>query len=225
MQLRLEQAAAEALWDTKAPAPFSLFAYGDVEKGHNTVAIEIPRALSFLAHSNFTAAVPGINDTNAAEQAKFGPGDYRPWIPLTYWSFRWMIGFGLVSVAVGILGLWFTRKGRTPDGNLGKWCWRVGLWTLLFPVIGSAWGWIFTETGRQPWIVYGLMKTQNGVSPTVSVTRVLTSLILFTLLYAVLAVVEVKLTVKYAKAGAHDTPPSLAGEAEPDDDKPLAFAY
>ena len=125
----------------------------------------ITRLLSFLAHGNFHDPVPGINQTNAAEQARFGPGDYRPWIPMAYWSFRWMIGFGMLSVLVALFGLWFTRRGRTPSGRWGTWFWRFGLWTVVFPVIGSAWGWIFTETGRQPWIVYGLMRTSDAVSP------------------------------------------------------------
>jgi cytochrome d ubiquinol oxidase subunit I len=224
-QQPMKMASAEALWETQGPAPFSLFAIGDVEKGRNSVEIEIPRLLSFLAHGNFHDPVPGINETNAAQQAKYGPGDYRPWIPMAYWSFRWMIGFGMFSVLVALFGLWFTRRGRTPEGAWGRWFWRFGLWTLLFPVIGSAWGWIFTETGRQPWIVYGLMRTRTGVSAAVPAGRVLTSLILFTALYAVLAVVEVALSVKYVKAGAYDTPPSSAPEAGDGDDRPLAFAY
>ncbi|MFD5575502.1 cytochrome ubiquinol oxidase subunit I, partial [Streptomyces cadmiisoli] len=109
-QQPMKMAAAEALWDGEAPAPFSVFAYGDVEKGHNKVAIEIPGLLSFLANDDFTSFVPGINDVNKAEQEKFGPGDYRPNIPVAYWGFRWMIGFGMASLGVGVLGLWLTRK-------------------------------------------------------------------------------------------------------------------
>ena len=109
-QQPMKMAAAEALWDGEAPAPFSVFAYGDVDKGHNKVAIEIPGLLSFLANDDFTSYVPGINDVNKAEQEKFGPGDYRPNIPVAYWGFRWMIGFGMASFAIGLLGLWLTRK-------------------------------------------------------------------------------------------------------------------
>lgn len=109
-QQPMKMAAAEALWDGEAPAPFSVFAYGDVEKGHNTVAIEIPGLLSFLAKDDFTSYVPGITDINKLEQAKYGPGDYRPNIPVAYWGFRWMIGFGMTSFAVGLAGLWLTRR-------------------------------------------------------------------------------------------------------------------
>lgn len=99
-QQPMKMSAAEALWDSQQPAPFSLFAYGDVAKGHNTVAIEIPGILSFLAKNDFNAKIPGINDINKSEQEKFGPGDYRPNIPTAYWAYRWMIGFGGVSMAL-----------------------------------------------------------------------------------------------------------------------------
>ncbi len=185
-QQPMKMAAAEALWDGEAPAPFSLFAYGDVDEGHNKVAIEIPGLLSFLANDDFESYVPGINDTNEAEQKKYGPGDYRPNIPVTYWSFRWMIGFGMASFSLGLLGLWLTRKKfllprahrvgeeevphlvlfRQPlSPKLTRIYWRVALWTLAFPLIASSWGWIFTEMGRQPWVVYGVLRTRDAVSP------------------------------------------------------------
>jgi cytochrome bd ubiquinol oxidase subunit I len=252
-QQPMKMAAAEALWDGESPAPFSVFAYGDVDKGHNTVAIEIPGLLSFLADSDFSSYVPGINDVNKAEQAKFGPGDYRPNIPTAYWGFRWMIGFGMTSFAVGAAGLWLTRKRfwiaerlRTGEDEpphlvltrntalgpvLSRWYWRIALLTIAFPLIGNSWGWIFTETGRQPWAVYGLLKTKDAVSPSVSTAEVITSLTVFTLLYAILAVVEVRLLVKYAKAGPPEltdddlNPPTRIGGHETDADRPMAFSY
>ncbi|MFI8824173.1 cytochrome ubiquinol oxidase subunit I [Streptomyces sp. NPDC053431] len=251
-QQPMKMAAAEALWDGEAPAPFSVFAYGDVEKGHNTVAIEIPGLLSFLANDDFDSYVPGINDVNKAEQEKYGPGDYRPNIPVAYWGFRWMIGFGMASLGIGVLGLWLTRKKfmlapglRTGDDEvphlvlfrkkalsprLGKWYWIVALWTMAFPLIANSWGWIFTEMGRQPWVVYGVLRTRDAVSPGVSQGEVLTSMIAFTLLYAVLAVVEVKLLVKYVKAGPPElteddlNPPTKIG-GDRDADRPMAFSY
>ncbi|CAM5348805.1 hypothetical protein SHIRM173S_00659 [Streptomyces hirsutus] len=104
-QQPMKMAAAEALWDGESPAPFSVFAYGDVDKGHNEVALEIPGLLSFLAHGDFDSYVPGINDTNEALQEKFGPGDYKPIVPVAYWGFRWMIGFGMASFSLALLGL------------------------------------------------------------------------------------------------------------------------
>lgn len=226
-QQPMKMAAAEALWDGEAPAPFSVFAYGDVDKGHNKVAIEIPGLLSFLANDDFTSFVPGINDVNKAEQEKYGPGDYRPNIPVAYWGFRWMIGFGMASLGIGVLGLWLTRKRfmlpaelRTGEDEVphlvlfkkplspkfANLYWIVALWTMGFPLIANSWGWIFTEMGRQPWVVYGVLRTRDAVSPNVSQGEVLTSMIGFTLLYAVLAVIEVKLLVKYVKAGPRNSP-------------------
>ncbi|KPI07739.1 cytochrome bd ubiquinol oxidase subunit I [Actinobacteria bacterium OK074] len=252
-QQPMKMAAAEALWDGQSPAPFSVFAYGDVEKGHNTVAIEIPGLLSFLADDNFSSYVPGINDVNKAEQQKFGPGDYRPNIPVAFWGFRWMIGFGMTSFAIGLAGLWLTRKKfllpqhlRVGDDEvphlvlfrkqalgptLTKWYWRVAVLTMGFPLIANSWGWIFTETGRQPWVVYGVLRTRDAVSPGVSQAEVLTSMIVFTALYAVLAVIEVKLLVKYVKAGPPElteadlNPPTKIGGDLRDADKPMAFSY
>jgi cytochrome d ubiquinol oxidase subunit I len=252
-QQPMKMAAAEALWDGQKPAPFSVFAYGNVEKGHNSVAIEIPGLLSFLADDSFSSYVPGINDVNKAEQQKFGPGDYRPNIPVTFWGFRWMIGFGMASFAIGLAGLWLTRKkfmlpqhlrvgedevphlvlfkNKALDPQWTKWYWRIAVWTLAFPLIANSWGWIFTEMGRQPWVVYGVLQTRHAVSPGVSQGEVITSMTVFTLLYAILAVVEVKLLAKYVKAGPPElteadlNPPTKIGGDARDADKPMAFSY
>jgi cytochrome d ubiquinol oxidase subunit I len=165
-----------------------------------------------------------------------------------------MIGFGMTSFLAGLVGLWTTRRKlflapehRTGDDEvpklmltrnrelgpfLTKWSWRIGILTMGFPLIANSFGWIFTEMGRQPWAVFGLMKTADAVSPNVSVTTQVIALSTFTLLYAILAVIEVKLLVKYAKAGpdtAEIPPakdPTLGGPSSDEDaDKPLAFAY
>ncbi|MCZ2525105.1 cytochrome ubiquinol oxidase subunit I [Streptomyces sp. NPDC059506] len=265
-QQPMKMAAAEALWETESPAPFSVFAYGDVDKGHNTVAIEIPGLLSYLANGDLDSEVPGINDTEAQLKEQFGDtaADYKPIIPVTYWGFRWMIGFGMASFAVAVAGLWLTRKRfwvapekrtgseevprlmLTRNTELGEflttWAWRAAVLTLGFPLIANSWGWIFTEMGRQPWSVYGLFTTADSVSPGVTQAEVLTSLIVFTLLYGILAVVEVRLLVKYAQTvPVHEEPPAVdptlrgpgtggtgagGGDgADTDADKPLVFAY
>jgi len=253
-QQPMKMAAAEALWDTEQPAPFSVFAVGNVGNtttGHNSVEIQIPGLLSFLAHGNFHDAVPGINNTNAAEKAKFGAkaANYDPVIPVTYWGFRWMIGLGMTSFAVGAAGLWLTRRKfwLAPEYRRGEdempvlmltrrrelgpflttWAWRIAALTMVFPLLANSWGWIFTEMGRQPWVVYGLMTTADAVSPNVSVTDQVVSLTTLTLLYAALAVVEVRLLVKYVRAGVPDErPPGDEPPTDPSDtDRPLAFAY
>ena len=254
-QQPMKMAAAEALWDTQQPAPFSLFAYGNVGQGRNTVELQVPGLLSFLAKSDLSATVPGINNVAAKEKAAYGAkaADYRPNIPTTYWAFRWMIGFGMTSFLLGAVGLWLTRKKfwlapehrrggdeiprlmLTANKELGPfltcWAWRLAILTMGFPLIANSWGWIFTEMGRQPWAVYGLMTTADAVSPTVSIGEQVTSLTVFTLLYALLAVVEIRLLVTYAKAGPTDEQPpakdpTLRGPSGGEDsDTPLTFAY
>jgi cytochrome d ubiquinol oxidase subunit I len=144
-------------------------------------------------------------------------------VPLAYWTFRLMIGVGMASGAIALWLLWATRKGRAP----AKWLiWVVAPLPLL-PLVANCFGWIFTETGRQPWLVFGLLPTASGVSPGTTAGEVITSLVGFTVLYGVLAVVEVKLMLRTIRGGLAGTDAPAPG-SEPDDSesaKPLSFAY
>ncbi|GAB3675384.1 cytochrome ubiquinol oxidase subunit I [Actinocorallia lasiicapitis] len=210
----MKMAAAEALYETEQPASFSLFTIGSLSGDKPLWSLELPDLLSFLATGKFDGKVQGINDLQAEYQAKYGPGDYRPYIPITYWGFRIMVGAGLLIALVSVVGLWLTRKGRLPSR---RWVWRLATWSIVLPFIGVSFGWIFTEMGRQPWLVFGVLKTADGVSPTVTSGTVLTSFAVFTALYAVLAVVEFGLMFRYAK----QDPPQEA----PSDETKLDFAY
>ncbi len=141
---------------------------------------------------------------------------------MTYWTFRWMIGVGALAALFALMILLATRRGRAPTGRL--WVWAA-LSLPLLPVVANSFGWMFTEMGRQPWVVFGLMTTAQGVSPGVSAGEVWVSLIAFTLIYLVLAIVEIGLTIKYAKEGAEpyvEPPnPSLREQS----DEPMTFAY
>ncbi|SDS77488.1 cytochrome ubiquinol oxidase subunit I [Microlunatus soli] len=221
----MKMAAAEALYNTEQPASFSIVTIGTLDGKHEVWALKVPHLLSFLAENNFSAEVLGINDLQRDYQAKYGPGDYAPVIPLTYWSFRAMMGLGIVSFGAAVLILWFTRKGRDPatTGLFGL-VWRLGPPLLPFlPVLANSFGWIFTETGRQPWLVFGLLQTRAGVSPGVSVAEVIVSLTIFTILYAVLAVIELRLFTRTISSGLP------AVESAPDDDEvedqPLSYAF
>jgi cytochrome d ubiquinol oxidase subunit I len=212
-QQPMKMAAAEALYHTSKPASFSLFTIGSLN-GHSEVfSIKVPRALSFLATGSFSGEVKGIDDLNAQYQQQYGPGDYRPMIAVTYWSFRLMIGLGMLAAAIGLLGLWLMRRGRSPTRRF----YTVALWSLPLPFLACSLGWIFTEMGRQPWLVFGRLKTEAGVSPAVTAGEVLASLVVFTLLYGVLAVVDASLMVRYAKSG----PPAETAADEPEP----VFAY
>ncbi len=212
----MKMAAAEALYETKTSAGLSLFALGGLEKSPDKLAanIEIPGLLSFMATDDFNGRVEGINDIQADYEQRYGPGDYVPILGLTYWSFRIMIGLGFFVVGLAAAGLWLMRKGHDP----GKWFTRLAVLGLFAPLIANSAGWIFTEAGRQPWVVQGLLKTADGVSP-IAGSTVLFSLIVLTLLYAALAVVEVWLFARVARGG-----PDAAPQPDADDHLP-ALAY
>jgi cytochrome d ubiquinol oxidase subunit I len=219
----MKMAAAEALYHTAQPAPFSLFTIGSLNGSHPVFQITLPRLLSFLATGNWSATVQGIDNLQQQYQAQYGPGSYIPDVPVIYWSFRLMVGMGLLALLIAVVALWVTRRGRTPaHGKRGWWRKTViagGILLPLLPLLGNSFGWIMTEMGRQPWVVYGQMKTAAGVSP-VSGGEVLASLIVLTLLYGVLAVIEVGLLLKYIKAGLTDEPLPTYGKGGPGDAGP-----
>ena len=197
----MKMAAAEALYETTKNASFSLFTLGTPDGHSELFSIRIPYLLSFLSTHTWEGQVEGLNDLQSQYAAAYGPGDYMPIIWLTYWSFRWMIGLGALAMLIAVVGLWLTRKGNL---NLKKWQWNTAIWMVPLPLLAISIGWMFTEMGRQPWLVFGLMKTADGVSPGVAATDVLLSLIIFTALYGALAVVEFKLLMKAVQAGSND---------------------
>ena len=226
----MKMAAAEALYNTaEKDAPFSIFTVGTRDGREERFAVTVPNLLSFLATGDFHGKVEGINDLEKQLQSKFSQDElthatsYTPNIMWSYWSFRWMMGWGAITMLICAWVLWATRKGRDA---VSKWTPLAALIGALSPVIAMSVGWVFTEIGRQPWIVYGVMTTKNGVSPSVSATEVLISMIVYTLLYGALAVVEVKLFLDYTRKGAE--PVANDGDdlpgSESASDK-LAFAY
>ena len=206
----MKMAAAEATYNTVcgADASFSLFTLGTPDGSSELFSIRVPYLLSFLSTHTFDGCVEGINDLQAQYQALYGPGDYAPIIWVTYWAFRWMIGLGLLHVLIAVVGLWVTRKGRMPKQ---AWVWKVAVWSFPLSLAAMIVGWIFTEMGRQPWIVFSLLPTESAVSPNVTGLDVLISLVAFTLVYGALAVVEVRLIIRAIKSG----PPEL-GEPDPE---------
>jgi cytochrome bd ubiquinol oxidase subunit I len=225
-QQPMKVAAAEALYTTQEEAPFSILSVGDLSGDTATTIIEIPGLLSYLATGTWSgpeSTVQGINNLQAEFEQTFGPGNYIPYVPITYWGFRLMIGLGMVAALYALWALFAMRGGRTPKGKF--FAFSSGVITL-FPLFGISAGWIFTEMGRQPWIVYGQQKTEDAVSPLLTTTEVWISMIGFTLVYAILAIIEVALLLKYIKIGAPEAPvEDPYAEAQKDDDKQLYFAY
>ena len=221
-QQPMKMAAAEALYETTDSAPFSLLTIGTLDGSRPVFQIDIPSVLSFLATGDVNGTVKGVNDIQTEYEETYGPGDYTPNIPLAYWSFRLMIGFGAIGVLFALLALYQMRKGATPRG---KWFLPAMIFLPFTPLLANSFGWIFTETGRQPWAVFGLIRTADGVSAVVSAGAVLFTMIVFTLLYGVLAFIEVGLTLKVIKNGPQTEldyeDPKLGGSS----DKPLVMAY
>ncbi len=193
----MKMATAEALWNTEKPASMSLFTIGDMTNRRDVFAIRIPALLSILACNHTNCAVEGINDLQARYEKQYGPGNYVPFVVLIYWAFRGMVGAGALMVALAAFALYRTLRNRT---GTPVWLLRALPFAIVLPYLGNSTGWIMTEMGRQPWIVFGVLKTQDAVSPNVAGGFVLASLLGFTLLYGALMVVDVYLLAKYAKA-------------------------
>lgn len=195
-KLPMKIAAAEAHWETAAPASFNVISIIDEKNKDNTFSISIPKVLSFLATGSFNGEVQGINNLQAQYEKQYGPGNYIPTVTLAFYTFRAMVGSGMLMVLIALIALFYLVKKKIQDK---KWLLKMLLFSICLPYIANATGWILTETTRAPWIVYGLLKIENGISPTVSAAYVLTSLIVFAVLYTVLAIIDVSLLVKYAK--------------------------
>ncbi len=194
----MKMAAAEALWNTEQPASMTLFALPSESAQKNYLEIRVPRLLSFLAHGDFNSAVEGIQNIQQEYVQKYGEDNYVPPVFWTYWFFRIMVGVGfLMLIIVLYLLVKSLKNSYTFSPSLLKWL----IWSLFLPLIGNSTGWIFTEIGRQPWAVFGLLKTKDSVSLATSGLEVFISLSVFTLLYAILIVVDVYLMKKYAVAG------------------------
>jgi len=230
-QQPMKMAAAEALYETTKDAPFSILSIGDLSGTEATRIIEVPGLLSWLSTGSFGSQVQGINNlqaeyaANPQYQALPGGDNYIPYVPVSYWGFRLMIGLGMIAALWALWALWRYRRGRNPQA--GRAFRITSTFIVLGPLLAMSAGWIFTEMGRQPWIVFGQQKTAVAVSSSVSAGEVLATLIGFTLVYAALAVVEVVLLLRYIRHGAPEdvvTEP-FDGDASKDADKQLYFAY
>jgi cytochrome d ubiquinol oxidase subunit I len=225
----MKMAAAEALYETSQPASFSVLSVGNLSGSEATDIIAIPGLLSFLATGDWDGEVQGINNLQEQYQQEFGDlvpdGDYVPNVPVAYWTFRIMMGFGFLAMLIGAWILWAIRGPQARGVGTSRWTAAVALSLPLLPLLASSFGWIFTEMARQPWIVFSLMPTSLAVSPTVSAGEVLATMVGFTLVYGALAVVEVGLLMHYVKAGLPDVSREQSDTPQDAGDRPLTFAY
>jgi len=202
-------AATEALWETEQPASFSLFQIGGFTEDDPEPAfdIEIPYLLSILATGSLNGEVQGINPLQAQAEDEFGVDIYIPPVRTTYWSMRIMAYAGsLVFLILAVGALFYRRRSLATK----PWFLWVGVATIPLPYISALAGWVLTEVGRQPWIVYGLLKTAEANSPSVSTRMIVLSLGVFALLYGALAIVDVILMRRYARLD----PPEVGGDGD-----------
>lgn len=183
-------AAMEAIWNTQKGAPTYLFAWPDVQNEKNSIELlPIPKLASFLAYHDWNAEVKGLKD--------FAP-DLRPPVKTTFFSFRIMVGLGTLFILVAILALWYSKNGTIADKS---WFLKLLLYMIPLPYIAGELGWIVAEVGRQPWIVYGLMKTSDAVSVNLTPGHVILSLVGFVAFYGLLGIIDIALLVKFSKKG------------------------
>lgn len=254
-QQPMKMAAAEAACRTGTA--FSLLAIGDLGSRNCqdvTSVIEIPGLLGFLANGNVNTPVKGVADLLPEYQQKYGttlpdrplygdragqPIQYVPVMEVTYWGFRLMIGFGALAAFAAVVALWLTRRGTVPAS---RWLMRLALLGILAPFAANSAGWVFTEMGRQPFVVAPnpnpggvdgvFMFTAAAVSPGVTAGELLFSLVALGSVYGILLVIEVVLLARFVRAGVPAAMPQ-PHRPEDDDDDPddgrnpdvLAFAY
>ncbi|MGM0931522.1 MAG: cytochrome ubiquinol oxidase subunit I [Actinomycetota bacterium] len=245
-QQPMKMAAAEAAChDGTGFSILSVGNLGSKDCDDMVAVVELPGLLSFMANGDFDTDIRGINTLLPEYQERFGTHlpdnpiygeragteiDYVPVMEVTYWGFRMMITFGMLAAAAAVAALWVVRKGTVPES---KWLMRLAVFGILAPFGANSAGWIFTEMGRQPFVVAPnpdpdgidnvFMFTAAAVSPGVSLGELIFSLSAFTLVYGALLVVEVKLLATYCRGGVPSAMPELlhgssAVGAEKDDD-------
>jgi len=193
----LKIAAMEGHWETEAPASFSVIAIVNQEKQANTFEIKVPKFLSLMLFNDLSTGFKGLKELQEEEIAKYGPGNYIPPVLISYGSAGTMIGIGLVMVLIAILAVWWSWKEKLQER---RWFLRMLILTGLLPTIAITAGWLIAETGRWPWIVHGLQKIEDAVSPAITPGIIIFSMSSFLVLYSVLGVIGVSLMLKYGKS-------------------------
>jgi cytochrome bd ubiquinol oxidase subunit I len=206
-------AAAEAQWTTCQPCSFSLIQIGGGNNDHTpTQILEIPHLLSLLATNHLDGKVIGLGPLQSQYVAKYGPGYYVPNVFIQYWSMRAMAYLALIVTLVGLWGLWLLRRHKLATSRRFLW---AAQWMVILPFVMNTAGWLLTESGRQPWIVQGIMLTKNGLSPSVSTPELWISVLGFFVLYATLGTIDLILMLRYSRKELPPAPTQAAGEPVP----------
>lgn len=202
--LPMKMAAAEALWETKDPAPLSVVAVIDEKNKRNSFEIAVPKLLSFMSYNSFSGKVEGLNDIQKRYEKQYGPGNYIPPVTISFYTFRLMVGAGILMLLLSLLTLYFYIRGKLFEKTKLM---KLLIIAIALPYIANTTGWILTEISRTPWIVFGLLKLDQAISPTVSSAYVLTSLLVFVTVYSILIIVDLYLMFKFAKKTPERTKP------------------
>ena len=204
-------AAAEALWTTcPSHCPFSLLQIGGGNHDETpTQILEVPDLLSILATNHVDGEVQGLNNLQAQYESQYGPGNYIPNVFIQYWSMRVMAYLAALIMLFALWGLWLIRRKTLEKSKLFL---RVAPWVVILPFLMNTAGWLLTESGRQPWIVQGLMTTAQAASPSVTSTDIWISLVVFVGLFAALGVADAYLMVHYGRKDLDFDAHAAAGE-------------
>jgi cytochrome bd ubiquinol oxidase subunit I len=194
--LPMKTAAAEALWDTQDPAALGIVALVDEKGQKNIIEIGVPKLLSFMSYNKFTGKVLGLKDLQAEYEKKYGAGNYIPPVALSFYTFRIMVGAGSLMLLLSFLALFYYFRKKIYDKALIL---KLLIFSIALPYIANTAGWILTEVSRSPWIVFGLLKIDQAVSPNVSAAYVFTSLVVFVLIYTILIIIDGSLMLKFLK--------------------------
>ena len=156
-----------------------------------------------LADLSWNGTVKGVNQIQAQEVKKYGPGDYVPIVGITYWTFRLMVGAGILMMLLTIGGLILMRRRKL---ETAKWFQRAAIVGIFLPILANWTGWIFTEMGRQPWVVFGLLTTNKANSPNVASGDIILTLAGYIVIYGVLIVIGGWLMLREIRHGAEPDP-------------------
>jgi cytochrome d ubiquinol oxidase subunit I len=224
-QQPMKMAAAEAVYNSGHGQGFSVLSVGAAKHnpGHVT-SVRIPHLLSLIEDLSWNGNVTGMNQLQAQERKQFGPGNYIPIVGVEYWTFRLMIGAGTLMLVISVLGLVLMRRGKLEASRRFQKLCTLG---VVLPIVANWCGWIFTEVGRQPWVVFGLLKTSQANSPNVGTADIVITLAGYIVIYGLLIAIGGWLMWRELKHGPETDPTgSDDGAGTPPADRPeLVLAY
>jgi cytochrome d ubiquinol oxidase subunit I len=203
-------AAMEAHWHSDRPADFHIFAWPDEEAGENRYAISIPNAASLILTHRLNGLIIGLRD--------IAPKN-RPPVKTVFFAFRIMLAIGFFMIAIAVIGAWLLWRGMLFDT---RWFLRVvaNSWWIGFVAVIA--GWVVTESGRQPWVVQGLLRTAEATSP-VAASTVLASLVMFVVVYGIVFAMGIYYINRLIAKGPEVTAPQAAESGTPS--RPISSAH